>query len=341
MRTPFDSDGRKSWIAPGWHAELEENMQSSTNIDGQTEQFDVLLFDRFSNHCLANFVEPLRAANMLTGQMLYSWRFCTLDGAPVVSSSGLKITPDGDVVEKGGDMLIVMPSYGVRDLELVPISRALRSAARSYKQLAGCDTGSWLLAQAGLLKEYQATIHWDELASFSETFPDVEVLRERFVIDRNRITCSGAMAAFDLVLHLVGLSHGPLLAMDVAQLFMTRDGEQAGSAFPKLRGRLVNRAVDLMQENLEHPLSIPQLARMAGSTQKTLETRMQAALQATPQAVYGRLRLNQARRLVLETNQPVSEIAARCGYENASAMTRAFKSVFRQTPRELRKNADG
>lgn len=325
-------------IALCWCAELEENMQSSTNIDGQTEQFDVLLFDRFSNHCLANIVEPLRAANMLTGQQLYIWRFCTLDGGPVVSSSGLKITPDGDVDGKTGDMLIVMPSYGVRELEPAPIARVLSSSARNYRVLTGCDTGSWLLAQAGLLKEYRATIHWDELAGFAESFPEVEVVRERFVIDRNRVTCSGAMAAFDLVLHLVGMSHGPLLAMDVAQLFMTRDGVQASPAFPKARGRLVNRAVDLMQENLEYPLSIPQLARMAGSTQKTLETRIQAALQATPQAVYGRLRLSQARRLVLETNQPVSEIAARCGYENASAMTRAFKSVFRQTPRDLRKD---
>lgn len=300
------------------------------------QRIDILLFDRFSNHCLANTVEPLRAANMLSGLSLYHWRFLTLDGQPVASSSGMEVTPNAALGPGSGDMLCVMPSYGVRSLDRWDVIRPLRRAAGQYQTLAGFDTGSWLLARAGLLEGRRATIHWDELTAFAEAFPDVLAVRERFVMEGDRITCSGAMAAFDLVSQLIAKAHGPLLAMDVAQLFMTNETVPHAGRMPLVTGKTAARAVEMMQANLEHPLSIPALARSLGCTQKTLEARMRAALQATPQSVYLRLRLNHACQLLRDTDYPISEIAGRCGYENASAMTRAFRSAFRQTPRDFR-----
>ena len=298
--------------------------------------FDFLLFDNFSNHCLANTVEPLRAANMLSGKQLYAWRFLTLDGTPATSSSGMQVTPQDALANTQGDLLAIMPSYGFRAIDGPEITTQLRRAARRYRKLAGLDTGSWLLARAGLLEGYTATIHWEELSSFAEEFPDIEVKRERFVLDGDRITCSGAMAAFDLTMHLISEAHGTMLAIEVAQLFMTRDSARSHASDQRVGSKSVNRAISLMQENLEHPLPIAAVAKHVGCSQKTLETRMKAELDAGPQAVYQRLRLNLARKLVAETDQSVSEIAGRCGYENASAMTRAFKREFGITPRDLR-----
>jgi transcriptional regulator GlxA family with amidase domain len=298
--------------------------------------FDFLLFDNFSNHCLANTVEPLRAANMLSSKQLYAWRFLTLDGTPATSSSGMQVTPQDALANTQGDLLAIMPSYGFRAIDGPEITTQLRRAARHYRKLAGLDTGSWLLARAGLLEGYTATIHWEELSSFAEEFPDIEVKRERFVLDGDRITCSGAMAAFDLTMHLISEAHGTMLAIEVAQLFMTRDSARSHASDQRVGSKSVNRAISLMQEHLEHPLPIAAVARHVGCSQKTLETRMKAELDAGPQAVYQRLRLNLARKLVAETDQSVSEIAGRCGYENASAMTRAFKREFSITPRDLR-----
>lgn len=303
------------------------------------ERFDIFLFDAFSNHCLANTVEPLRAANALADRALYEWRFWTLDGGPVQSSSGLQVSPHGRFSDASGNTLVVMPSYGVRQIEPRTTSRALFSIAPRYTRLAGFDTGSWLLAQAGLLDGYRATIHWDELTSFAERFPEVGALRERFVIDRDRITCSGAMAAFDLIIHLIAGDHGPMLAMDVAQLFMSRDAVGPQAFQSSAGGKTVNRALALMQQNLEAPLDIPSLARAVGCTQKTLEQRMVAALQATPQAVYRHLRLTRARQLVMDTDLTIAEIAERCGYENASAMTRAFRTLFGHAPSAVRRRS--
>ena len=109
-----------------------------------------------------------------------------------------------------------------------------------------------------------------------------------------------------------------------------------GQGVPLPRGRAVGRAVALMQANLEVPLSIAELARRAGFAQRRLEQRMKAEMGASPQVVYRRLRLIHARKLVQESDLPVAEVALRCGYLDASAMTRAFRAEFGTTPRELR-----
>lgn len=259
-------------------------MQKWSKSPAALQRFGVLLFDGFSNHCLANTIEPLRAANTLSGQRLYDWQFLSLDPRPVTSSSGLQVAPHAALKDADGDMLLVMPSYGFQAHGGWRTQAGLRAATRRFRTLAGLDTGSWLLAQAGLLNGHRATIHWEELTAFTERFPEVETCRKRYVIDGDRITCSGAMAAFDLVMHLIGQDHGQALALEVAQLFMTRGSGRSHFGGAGSASSPVNRAIALMQENLENPLPIPEIARRVGRSQKMLETRMQADLGAGPGA---------------------------------------------------------
>lgn len=295
-----------------------------------------MLFERFSNHCLANAVEPLRAANVLSGRQVYDWQFLTLDGAAVVSSSGLKVEPHGKIVNQAGDYLFVMPSYGFKEHVTWATISALRSAARRFDAIAGFDTGSWLMAEAGLLSGRTATIHWEELAGFSERFPEVTAKRKRYVIDADRITCSGAMAAFDLVMRLLAERHGEALRLEVAALFMSSPVSDVALATPKTRAKAVSRALAIMQEHLEDPLPITEIANRAQVSQKQLERCTHKELGATPETIYRRFRLVLARKLVVETDLPVAEISLRCGYQNASSMTRAFRAEFGETPRAMR-----
>ena len=311
-------------------------MQRWTNHVAAVQQVDVLLFDDFSAHCLANTVEPMRAANTLAGQALYRWRFVSLDGGTVVSSSGMEVTAHARLADCGGDLLAIMPSYHFLRHDTVETHRALRAATTRYGGLAGFDTGPWLMASAGLLEQRQATIHWDEIARLEERFPEVEVLRARYVRDGDRITCTGALAAFDLMLELIGDTHGQALRLEVATLFMSAESAGAAPEAMLARHRVVARAIGVMQANLETPLTIPEIAGRIGRPRKDLETRMKADLGATPATVYRRLRLIQARKLLLESDISVSEVAMRTGYDNPSALTRAFKSEFATTPRALR-----
>lgn len=299
--------------------------------EGQTARVGVLLFDQFSNHCLANAVEPLRAANDLSGEPLFEWEFLSLDGAPVISSSGMEIATHGRLYQHSGDMLFVIPSYGFRAHSDTLSWAGLRMAAQRYGALVGFDTGAWLMAGAGLLEGRRATIHWEELEAFGEAFPEVDAVRERFVMDGDRITCTGAMAAFDLVLALIADLKGEALRQDVSTLFMSEGREGVA---PK--DRPVAQAVAMMQANLEEPLPIGELARRVGLSHKALEARMKAVLGATPRQVYRRQRMVFARKLVLETTLSVAEIAVRCGYQDATALTRAFGVEFETSPRALR-----
>lgn len=248
------------------------------------------------------------------------------------SSSGLRLEADAQLADMRGDILMVMPSYGFLTHANVTSSRALRAAARRFDTLAGLDTGSWLLAQAGLLDGHRATIHWDELDRFSERFSEVDVQKEAVIYDRNRITCGGASTAFALAMQLIEKQQGAALRLRVENLFSGAYAQR-----PDRRGGIAARAVDLMRANIEEPLPIAQLAQQLGRSQKHLERQTLARLGAAPQVIYRRIRLERARGLALETSISVAEIAVRCGYQDASAMTRAFRSEYGTTPQALRR----
>ena len=295
-------------------------------------QISILLFDRFSNHCLANVLEPLRAANDLSSQQVFEWNIVVLGGQRVRSSSGLRLEADAQLADMRGDILMVMPSYGFLTHANVTSSRALRAAARRFDILAGLDTGSWLLAEAGLLDDYRATIHWDELDRFSERFSDIDVQKEAVIYDRDRITCGGASTAFALAMQMIEKQHGAALRLRVEHLFSGAYAQR-----PVRRGGIAARAVDLMRAHIEEPLPIAQLAQQLGRSQKHLEQQMLARLGAAPQVIYRRIRLERARQLSLDTTISVAEISVRCGYQDASAMTRAFRSEYGTTPQALRR----
>ena len=307
-------------------------MPYSKNPSRVPTQISILLFDRFSNHCLANVLEPLRAANDLSSQQVFEWNIVVLGGQRVRSSSGLRLEADAQLADMRGDILMVMPSYGFLTHANVTSSRALRAAARRFDILAGLDTGSWLLAEAGLLDGYRATIHWDELDRFSERFSDIDVQKEAVIYDRDRITCGGASTAFALAMQMIEKQHGAALRLRVEHLF-------SGAYAQRLvrRGGIAARAVDLMRAHIEEPLPIAQLAQQLGRSQKHLEQQMLARLGAAPQVIYRRIRLERARQLSLDTTISVAEISVRCGYQDASAMTRAFRSEYGTTPQALRR----
>ncbi|WP_368186907.1 GlxA family transcriptional regulator [Aestuariibius sp. HNIBRBA575] len=305
--------------------------------DAPSQQYGILLFDQFSNHCLANFIEPLRAVNGFTGETVYDWQILTLDGGPVTSSSGIPIMPHGRLRDARGDALVLMPSYGYRAFATPAMDRALRAAATRFQTLIGLDTGAWLLAHAGLLDHGPATIHTSELDVFAERFPDVDVQRDRFVIGETRITAGGAMAAFDLVHHLIVQRHGAAIGLQVADLFMLSDQAIPTQSNIVSRDKYVLRALAEMNATLAEPVTVAAIAARSGLRQRDLELRCRKAFGTTPAQVYRRLRLTLAHRLIREEKMSIAEIALRCGYEDASSFARAFKGEFDQSPTDLRR----
>lgn len=297
-----------------------------------------LLFNQFSNLCLANCIEPLRAANTLTSSRAFDWRIATADGAPCRSSSGIDILAHSAIAQAGeADYLFVLASYHHASHDTPANRRLLRDASRKARVTVGLDAGPWLLASAGLLTGRRATVHWDLLDAFTERFLDTDASQARVMRDGPIITCAGAMSAMDLTLDIIAGHLGLSARLDVEALFLRGDPPVRGSTGSEVDDPLVRRALALMRENVERPLHLADLARRLSCQPRTLSRHFRARLGAPPGTVYRHLRLSAARKLIEDSGLSISEIALRCGYDNPAALARAIRHAFGAAPTSLRR----
>jgi len=309
-------------------------MQIWTKPRGTCTTIAFVLFDRFSNLCLANCLEPLRAANTVSRAGLFEWRIITLTGAPARSSSGMQVLPHdalGDL--ERCDYLFILASYDHILHDTSAARRALRSAAKRAGTVVGMDTGPWLMASAGLLAGRRATLHWDLQDAFAERFLDVEVERSRVTRDGPVITCAGAMSALDLMMELIAHHAGTAARLDVEDQFM--HGSDT-SAAPPQSDALVRGGLEQMRANVEKPLPLDAIAARLRCQPRTLDRHFRRALGAPPGTVYRHLRLSEARKLLDSTALPVGEIAVRCGYDSPAALARAMRGRYGLAPTALR-----
>ncbi|WP_412506062.1 GlxA family transcriptional regulator [Roseovarius sp. SYSU LYC5161] len=314
-------------------------MHDWTKTTGQTINIAFLLFDGFSNLCLANCVEPLRATNTLTGRDAFEWRFFTMTGAGVLSSSAMQIMPHGPLSSLSHcDYLFVLASYGHESHDAGATRNALRRLPHVACTLVGLDTAPWLLAAAGLLDGRRATLHWDILGAFSERFLTVHLEKAHVIKDGSIITCAGAMAALDLSLGLVNDHAGIAARLDVEALFISGGTVRDPGEAPRgITDPLVRTSIKLMRDNLEKPLTLAEISSRVSCQPRTLDRRCRAVVGMSPGRLYRHLRLSAARKLLQESSLSMAEISVRCGYDSQAALARAVKQQFDATPTQLRK----
>lgn len=311
-------------------------MPEWTKIPNLPVRIAFLIFDQFSNLCLANCLEPLRAANTLAPRRAFDWQILTPDGAAVHSSSGMRVLPHAPLKSLTScDYLFVTASYDHDRHDSPATRRALQQAARRARVLVGLDAAPWLLAAAGLLDGRRATIHWDLLEAFTEKFLSVGAEQARVLTDGSLITCAGAMSALELTLDLIRDHLGTATRLDVEALFIHGD-PPLGERHP-VTDPLIRRALGLMRDNLERPLALVALANRLSCQPRTLDRHFRRGLGAPPGAVYRHLRLSAARKLLEGTTLGVAEIALRCGYESPAALARAMSRAYGAPPTALRR----
>lgn len=311
-----------------------------TNTPVKPITITLLLFDRFSNLSLANCLEPLRACNSFFDSPVFQWRFLTLAGEPVHSSSGLPILPDGALSDMTRcDYLVVNASYDYTKHDTPKTRVALQKAAKLANTVVGLDLGPWIMAAAGLLNGKASTVHWDIFESFAETFPLVDAQRKRVTQDKNRLTCAGAMSTFDLSLLIITNHLGQSSKVDIEAFFIHQDSPiSAHQPGQNTRDPLLNKALDLMHANIETPLARNDLAQRLSCQAKTLDRHCIAEFGAPAGQIYRHIRLSAAQQMATTTPLSILEISLRTGFQNPSAMARAYKARFGVTPTQSRQN---
>ena len=318
-------------------------------MEREQQHFDILVLPEVNLILVASVIEPLRAANRIAGRDLYRWTLHSPDGRPVETKSGIPVPVSGAFrPSREADPLFVLASYDWRRQATRELKVQLSRTARHRAFVAGIETGSFVLADAGLLDGYSATTHWEDFEDFARAFPQVAMARDRFVIDGKRITTGGSLPTLDLMLELIRRTHGYSMALEVSRLFIYEQERTRGDllqmpsvGMARIVDPRVQAAVTLMEETVEAPIPLSRLARRAGISARRLQGLFVELMGVAPHEHYLALRLNAARRKVIETRASFADIAAETGFNSASAFSRSYRASFSESPSETRRRLKG
>ena len=316
---------------------------------GKPDQISLLLIQGFSMLPFASLIDPFRMANRLSGKTLYQWHLISVDGEAVSSSGNIALNVDGaidNIIDSGipMDNLFICGGVHIQQFNDRRVLNFIQRMGRSDNYLGAICTGSYLLARAGVLNGYRCTIHWENLDAFRENFPDLDSRASLYEFDRNRLTCCGSTAAFEMSVRIIKEKHGTQLADDICEQFIQekkRHYDDDNNLLP-IRVRLqVNhqklvKAISAMEDNCEKTISREEIADIAGISCRQLERLFYQHIGTSPRRYYLKIRLERAKRLLQQTNLSIAEIAFACGFNTASHFSRCFHNIYGFTPRSNR-----
>lgn len=307
-----------------------------------------ILAKRFTLCAFANFVDVLRLAadeGDRSRPILCNWTVLSdsMDGVP--SSCGVTVQPTERLGDPSRFDYIVVVG-GLMD-EMPGLSAAyvkfLHRAAAEGVPLVGVCTGAFMLHEAGLLEGYRCCVSWFHHVDFLEQFEGLTPVTDQiFVVDGDRLTCSGGASSAHLAAYLVDRHVGRAQANKSLHIMIIDDALQAEKPQPgitldfKTRDPIVLRTLLLMQQNIDTPLSVTEIARRMGHSKRQLERHFRTALDISPQAAFLKIRLSLAHHLIETSEKSVAQIAVDCGFCDSSHLSRMFRRSFGVTPNAFR-----
>ena len=303
-------------------------------------RFVFVLLDNFSLLCFSTAIESLRIANRMAGRILYEWTVIGEGGVSAACSAGTVFQLDSDLDEMmRGDTIMVCSGIDVQTATTKKILAWLRREARKGLIIGGLCTGAYSLAKAGLLDGKRATIHWENQDSFAEEFEDVTLTKSVFVVDNNRMTTAGGTSSIDLMLKIIADDEGEDLANAVAdQLIYSSirtDQDTQRLSVPTrigVRHPKLSAVIQIMEANIEEPISPSILAQDVGMSTRQLERLFRRYLNRSPKRYYMELRLQKARNLLMQTDMSVINVALACGFASPSHFSKCYRSHYDNTP---------
>ena len=303
------------------------------------------LVDDFTHIAFACAVDPLRIANLISGQSLYRWSYASLDGETAQSSDDTIVRTQHrfDALPKC-DRLFVLSGIGMQSSDQSTLVAALRRMDRHGRaQIGALCSGAWILAKGGFLNGMQAAIHWEYHDAFMEEFPEVQLVRNVFVSEARYVTASGGTATADLMLHLIAQDHGMDLSVAVADQMVYNavreaTAEQRVSLQSRngMRNRHLAAALDTMRATIDEPLAPSRIARDLGISTRQLERLFGKYLNTSPKKYYMEMRLERARHLLVQTEMSVIHVATACGFKTPGHFARVYRTAFGITPKMQR-----
>ncbi|QIE44511.1 GlxA family transcriptional regulator [Pseudohalocynthiibacter aestuariivivens] len=319
---------------------VEMTTKGPTGTQRAPRRFVFVLVDNFTLLSFAAAVECLRIANRMAERTLYSWVVAGDTETTIACSAGARFQIDMNLDELTRDDTVLI--CGGADIQQATTKRLLswlRREARRGLKIGGLCTASYVLARAGLLEGKRATIHWENHDSFSEEFEEVNLTKSVFTVDGNRMTTAGGTSSIDLMLKLIADDHDEKLASAVAdQLIYSSirtDQDTQRLSVPTrigVRHPKLSQVIQMMEANIEEPISPSILAKDAGMSTRQLERLFRRYLSRSPKRYYMELRLQKARNLLMQTDMTVINVALACGFSSPSHFSKCYRAHYDTTP---------
>jgi transcriptional regulator GlxA family with amidase domain len=322
----------------------EKRQIVEVKTDGKPKRIVFVLLENFTLLCFSAAIESLRLANMMAGKPLYEWRLVgemgANDDSVVTCSAGIPFRLQGGLDELSrDDIVMICGGLEVQQVTTTKLMNWMRRESRRGVQMGGLCTAAFTMAKAGLLDGRRATIHWENQDSFAEEFEDVELTKSVFVMDGNRFTTAGGTASIDLMLKIIAAEHGQDLANSVAdQLIYSSirtDQDSQRLSIPTrigVRHPKLSLVIQMMEANIEEPISPGILAKDVGMSTRQLERLFRRYLSRSPKRYYMELRLQKARNLLIQTDMSVINVALACGFASPSHFSKCYRCHYDTTP---------
>ncbi|MDP1932648.1 MAG: helix-turn-helix domain-containing protein [Gammaproteobacteria bacterium] len=272
----------------------------------------------------------------------YQTEVISFESGPLTVTGGMQILPRVVTSLDDYDMLVI-PSWSSSQPEVPEVLQreVVNLRARGGRLLSFCS-GSFLLAEIGLLDGLQATTHWRYAEKFKARYPRVSYVEDVLYVYDGRIGCSaGSAAGIDLGIEVIRGDFGYEVANQVARRLVIaahRSGGQAQFVETPIieKPNQFAAALDWAIANLDKPIDIDQLAERARMARRTFDRRFRASLGMTPKDWLTRQRLQMARGLLESSNHPMDVIAGKCGFDNAMTMRHHFRRLMQLSPGQFR-----
>jgi transcriptional regulator GlxA family with amidase domain len=285
-------------------------------------------------------------ANLITGEDVYTLGLYSAQGGMMTSSTGLPL-PTQPLAQAGVvDTLLLMAGTDAPPRQSEAVLATLNDAAKGARRVAGLCTGSFLLAQMGLLDGRRATTHWAFARAMREGWPDVRVEEDRIFINEGPVwTSAGLTAGLDLAVALVEKDLGADVARAVARKLVMHHRRGGGQS---QHSELLDLAhgSDRIQKTLIHarshlanPLTVEELAEVAALSPRQFSRAFRAETGQSPAKAVEQLRLEAARLLLEDTRHSLEAVAQQTGFVDLRRMREAFMRQYGQPPQALRRLA--
>ena len=316
----------------------------------KTWQVGFALLENFSMMAFTGAVDALVTANLLSNSEQFVFTFYGENDDFVKSDLNIDVSVTGSftgITPQKLDVLLVCGGLRTK-LEVQPkLQSILQQAARLPCRIGGVWNGSYILAQAGIMQGYECTIHPENYALMSEVFPNVNVSKKPYVIDRERFSSAGATSTLGLMLSLIGKLSDENLMRSVESILNVDSvlGEATDGSLTMLPSNptfpeSLKTILSLMDTHIDEPLSAIQLADSVGLSRRQMERMFQKYMDTSPARYSLELRLNRAHQLLRQSNASVVNVSVACGFTSATHFSHCFKDYFGMSPSEARKRRD-